>query len=415
MSCASATLAAPAKSPTATAPLHAGSKAWWRATWAAAIGGFATFALLYGVQPLMPLFAAQYGLSPAGASAVLSFATLPMALLLIPASLLADKVGRTPLMVASLAGGVLLSWLAAWSSSFGWLLLWRALFGVLMAGLPALALSYLSEELAPASLGRAVGLYIAANALGGMSGRYLGAVVADAWGLQSGLLALAALGTVAALLFWKLLPPSRRFTPRPVSLASVLADSCSHWRDPGLSRLFVLGFMLMGGFVSLYNYLGFRLQAAPFGLSQSAIGLIFLLYVVGMVSSNLGGRWADRYSRRVVLWKMVALMLPALLLTLSQSLWLVVAGVALFTFGFFAAHSVAASWVGRRVQHARALASAFYLTSYYLGSAFIGSGSGLMWRLDGWLGVAGLIGALLCLCLWLTWQLRAVEPLPVSQ
>ncbi len=411
MSCASAVLARVAGE---TTPHHAGSAAWWRATWAAAIGGFATFALLYGVQPLMPLFAAHYDLSPAAASAVLSSATLPMALLLIPASLLAERVGRTPLMVASLAGGVLLSWLAVWSSSFGWLLLWRALFGVLMAGLPALALSYLSEELAPESLGRAVGLYIAANALGGMSGRYVAAVVADAWGLQAGLLALAVMGTLAALVFWKLLPPSRRFAPRPVSLASVMADSRQHWRDPGLSRLFLLGFMLMGGFVSLYNYLGFRLQAAPFGLSQSAIGLIFLLYVVGMVSSSLGGRWADRYGRRVVLWKMVALMLPALLLTLSQSLWLVVAGVALFTFGFFAAHSVAASWVGRRVTHARGLASAFYLTSYYLGSAFIGSGSGLMWRLDGWPGVAGLIGALLALCLWLTWQLRKVEPLPVA-
>ncbi|MBP7582122.1 MAG: MFS transporter, partial [Vogesella sp.] len=207
MSCASAVLARVAGD---TTPHHAGSAAWWRATWAAAIGGFATFALLYGVQPLMPLFAAQYGLSPAAASAVLSSATLPMALLLIPASLLADKVGRTPLMVASLAGGVLLSWLAVWSSSFGWLLWWRALFGVLMAGLPALALSYLSEELAPESLGRAVGLYIAANALGGMSGRYVAAVMADAWGLQAGLLALAVMGTLAALLFWKLLPPSRR-------------------------------------------------------------------------------------------------------------------------------------------------------------------------------------------------------------
>ncbi|MFC3625065.1 MFS transporter [Vogesella amnigena] len=393
-------------------PHSGGSTAWWRATWAAAIGGFATFSLLYGVQPLMPMLAAHYGLSPAASSGVLSVATLPMALMLIPASLLAERFGRTRMMVVSLFLGVLLSWCAAFSDSYGWLLLWRGLFGVVMAGLPALALSYLSEELEPASLGRAVGLYIAGNALGGMSGRYLSAVVADAAGLQQGMLALAAMGTLTALAFWKLLPDSRRFVARPVSLASVLADSRSHWRDPGLARLFVLGFMLMGGFVSLYNYLGFRLQAAPFSLSQSLIGLIFLLYVVGMAASTIAGRMADRLGRREVLWKMVALMLPALALTLANNLWLVVLGVGLFTFGFFAAHAVAASWVGRRASHARGLASAFYLTSYYVGSALIGSGSGLMWRLDGWLGVAGLIAALLALCLWLTWQLRRVEPLP---
>ena len=414
MSCASLSIATAAVTPEVIVPHRAGSRGWWRATWAAAMGGFATFALLYGVQPLMPLFAAHYGLSPAASSAVLSVSTLTMALLLIPASLLAEKVGRTRLMVASLTGGVVLSWLVAFSDGFGWLLLWRTLFGVLMAGLPAVAMLYLAEELDAASLGKAMGLYIAANALGGMSGRYLASELAGRYGLQSGLLSLAVVGTVAALAFWYLLPPSRRFVPRPVSLAGVLADSRLHWRDPGLARLFLLGFMLMGGFVSLYNYLGFRLQAAPFSLSQSAIGLIFLLYVVGMVASTFAGRLADRQGRRTVLWKMVALMLPALLLTLSDSLWLVVAGVALFTFGFFAAHSVAASWVGRRASHARGLASAFYLTSYYVGSAVIGSSSGLMWRLAGWLGVAWLIGLLLCLCLWLTWQLRKVEPLPVA-
>ncbi|WP_174874738.1 MFS transporter [Vogesella oryzae] len=406
----SATCAASAANLSAQ-PHAGGSTAWWRATWAAATGGFATFSLLYGVQPLMPMLAAHYGLSPAASSGVLSVATLPMALMLIPASLLAERFGRTRMMVASLFLGVLLSWCAAFSDSYGWLLLWRGLFGVVMAGLPALALSYLSEELEPGSLGRSVGLYIAGNALGGMSGRYLASVVADAAGLQNGMLAQAVLGTFTALLFWKLLPESRRFVARQVSLRGVIADSRQHWRDAGLARLFVLGFMLMGGFVSLYNYLGFRLQAAPFALSQSTIGLIFLLYVVGMAASTVAGRMADRLGRREVLWKMVALMLPALALTLANSLWLVVIGVGLFTFGFFAAHAVAASWVGRRASHARGLASAFYLTSYYVGSALIGSGSGLMWRLDGWLGVAGLIAALLALCLWLTWQLRSVEPL----
>lgn len=404
------TVSSPADLAIAT-PHHADSPAWWRATWAAAAGGFATFALLYGVQPLLPLFAARFQLSPAEASIVLSAATLPMALLLIPASFVAERVGRTRLMLWSLTGGVLFSLLAAASDSFAWLLLWRVLFGVFMAGLPAVALSWLAEELDAASLGKAVGLYIAANALGGMSGRYLAALLADHYGLPLALLVLALLGLAMLLLFWRLLPAARAAQASNSSLQSMREDARLHWQDPGLSRLFLLGFMLMGGFVSLYNYLGFRLQAAPFSLSQSVIGLIFLLYVVGMFSANLAGRWADHYGRRTVLWKMVALMLPALLLTLSDSLWLVVPGVALFTFGFFAAHAVAASWVGRRATRARGLASAFYLTSYYLGAAFIGSGSGLMWRLDGWLGVAGLIGLLLSLCLWLTWQLRKVEPL----
>lgn len=397
-------------SATLSSPHTAGTSGWTRATWAMALGGFATFSLLYGPQPLMPLLAAHYGLSPAGASGVLSVATLPMAFMLIPASLLSERWGRVPVMMVALFGGVLLSWMTALSNSYGGMLLWRALFGVLLAGLPAVAMSYLAEELEGNSLGQAMGLYIAGNALGGMCGRYVASAVAERYGLHAGLLALALLGTLTALAFWRLLPASRRFAPCHVVASSVRSDAAAHWMDPALARLFLMGLMLMGGFVSLYNYLGFRLQAAPFGLSPHTIGLIFLLYIVGMVSSNVAGRMADRLGWHKMLWRTVALMLPALALTLSGSLWAVIAGVALFTFGFFAAHAVASSWVGVRARQARALASAFYLTSYYVGSALIGSGSGLMWRWGGWSGVAALIGVLLLACLGLTWQLTRIAP-----
>ncbi|UUZ55657.1 hypothetical protein LP419_08880 [Massilia sp. H-1] len=49
--------------------------------------------------------------------------------------------------------------------------------------------------------------------------------------------------------------------------------------------LFLLGFLLMGAFVSLYNYIGFRLLGAPFGISQSAVGLLSVLYLIGMFSA----------------------------------------------------------------------------------------------------------------------------------
>ena len=74
---------------------------------------------------------------------------------------------------------------------------------------------------------------------------------------------------------------------------------------------------------------------------------------------------------------------------------LIVAGMALATFGFFASHSIASSWVSRRARAPQALASAFYLLFYYLGSSLIGSASGMMWGFDGWTGVVIMLG--LCL------------------
>jgi hypothetical protein len=60
-------------------------------------------------------------------------------------------------------------------------------------------------------------------------------------------------------------------------------------------------------------------------------------------------------------------------LTLSNRLWLIIAGVAILTFGFFASHSIASSWVGAGARQAKAQASSLYLLAYYLGSSIAGS------------------------------------------
>ncbi|RXZ44245.1 MFS transporter [Crenobacter cavernae] len=390
----------------------AGSVAYRRTSAAMFVGGFTTFAMLYGLQPLMPVFSAEFGASPAAASGVVSAATGTMAAMLIPASLLADRYGRKPLMNASLFAGAILMLAAAFAHDFSQLVGLRALMGVALAGLPAVAMAYLSEEIDPKSLGRSMGLYIAGNALGGMSGRLVASLLADWLSWRWAVGALGGFGLVAALLFWHSLPASQHFRARRVRLSTLSSGVKTHFADAGLPWLFLIGFVLMGCMVSLYNYLGYRLGSAPFSLSHSALGAVFGLYVVGMAASAWAGRLADRYGRRHVLWWMVAAMASGLALTVAPTLWVVVPGIALFTFGFFGAHSVASSWVGRRVTEHRALATALYLTAYYLGSSGLGTVSGLMWDAGGWSGVAALLGAGLAVCLAAALKLRTLEPLP---
>jgi MFS transporter, YNFM family, putative membrane transport protein len=116
--------------------------------------------------------------------------------------------------------------------------------------------------------------------------------------------------------------------------------------------------------------------------------------VVGMFSSPWAGRLADRLgSSRVLAW-MLALSAAGLALTLSGALPVIILGVALFTFGFFAAHSVASSWVGRLAQRSKALSSAVYLTAYYLGASSMGWLGGVAWQSGAWPGVLGFLGVL---------------------
>ncbi|HHJ4328409.1 TPA: MFS transporter, partial [Klebsiella pneumoniae] len=86
-------------------------------------------------------------------------------------------------------------------------------------------------------------------------------------------------------------------------------------------------------------------------------------------------------------------------------------GILLFTFGFFAAHSLASSWVGRRALQARGQAAALYLFCYYLGSSLAGTAGGLFWQGLRWPGVSLFIAGLLALALLISLQLTRVPPL----
>lgn len=369
-------------------------------------GGFATFSMLYSVQALMPLFAQTFHLSAAVASMTLSASSLTLALCMIPAGILSDRIGRKPLMLFSLVGSSFLTLLGSVSPGLETLILSRALLGVTLAGLPAVAMAYLSEELEPVALARALGLYIAGNALGGMCGRFASAWMAEHAGWRMALVMLAVVGLACSVMLWRWLPASRRFVAQPLVVGRLLGDGRRMLGDAVLPWLFVLSFLLMGCFVSLYNYLGFRLMAGPFNLSAGQIGWVFMLYVIGMFSSVGSGRSIGRFGRPTVVVAMLSLMLLGLLLTVPDVLWLVLVGMALLTFGFFCAHAALSGWVGLRAAQGRALASGIYLFAYYMGSSLLGTVSGLAWGQGAWLAVAGFLAVLLGLALLIVWRLR---------
>lgn len=391
--------------------IAAGSADFKRINRAMAFGGFSTFALLYSVQPLMPLLARDFALTPAQSSLALSISTGALAISLLISSVLSERFGRKPLMAASMLSGGVLTLLAAFTSDYTQLLILRALLGFMLGGMPAVAMAYLSEEIEGTSLGLSMGMYISGSAFGGMFGRVLASVISDFWSWRAALGVLGAAGLYAAWEFWRSLPPSKRFRQGKGGFGGLVDGLRRHARDAGLPWLFALSFLLMGSFVSLYNYIGYRLLGPEFSLRQSAVGALSVLYLLGIFSSVWAGRLADRLGRRNVLWLVMSVMFAGLLLTLFGNLVAVVAGVGLYTFGFFATHSVASSWVGRRARAPQALASALYLFFYYLGSSVVGWVCGFMWEASGWTGVVGLLGLVLVGAMLIALRLRGLAPL----
>jgi MFS transporter, YNFM family, putative membrane transport protein len=359
--------------------------------------GFATFALLYCVQPLMPVFAEDFHVSAAQSSLVLSLTTALLAPSMIVAGAISESRGRKPIMVASLLASALLTFSSAFVTRWSTLLVLRALAGITFAGLPAIAMAYLAEEIHPGSIGLAMGLSIGGNGLGGMLGRLITSWLTELVSWRFAVGAIGLLGLVAAVIFWRTLPPSRCFTPRPVRRAALARSFWTPLRQPRLVALFAEGFLLMGAFGTSYNYITYHLIARPYALSEAGVGTIFSVYLIGIASSAWIGSLADRLRRDKMLILMLLSMLIGVALTLARPLPLVILGIAVVTFGFFGGHSVASSWVGLRASAAKAQASALYLFFYYIGLSVAGTIGGVFWQRWEWRGVAGFVAALVVL------------------
>ena len=390
--------------------LERGTRAYWRASIALLFAGYATFSLLYCVQPLLPSFSAAFNVTPAQSSLTVSLSTAALAVAIFMAGFVSEGWSRHKLMTMSLTVSALLTIGVSIAPQWHQLLVLRALEGLALGGVPAVAMAYLAEEVHPDGLGLAMGLYVGGTAIGGMAGRVITGIVADLFSWRVAIGTIGVLGILSMLAFRSLLPPSRHFVPRRgLGFTHHRSALVRQFRRPGLPLLFLLGFVLMGSFVTLYNYIGYRLLAPPYRLSQTEIGAIFVVYLTGVIASPWSGRMADTFGRARVLTASLLLMALGLALTMLSPLSAIVGGIACVTFGFFAGHAVASGWVGRLAKEAKGQAAALYLLAYYIGSSLVGSYGGHMWADYGWNGVAGLVFALLVIGVLATLRLRRLD------
>lgn len=344
-----------------------------RLTASVAASGFASFALLYTPQPVMPQIAAEYGLGPAAASLALSAATLALAVAVLPIAMLSERAGRRPVIVVSVLVAALLGLVLPLAPNYEVFLVLRVLQGVAAAGVPAASMAYLADELDTRKLGAATGAMIAGNSLGGMAGRLVAGMASDWLGWRGSVLLAGVFGLVAALVVVFLLPRAQHGPKRaPSGMKAAL-------KDPVLLSLYVVAMLLVGTFISFYNVAGFQLTG-PAWLET----LVFLFYGFGSTAAAFAGRLADRFGRGRVLLLCIGVVVAG---ALASLVW-VPLGLAVVTAGFFASHTTASGWVSARApEHARGHAAGLYLAGFYVGSSIGGTSGSTAYEEWGWTGL----------------------------
>ena len=352
--------------------------------------GLATFALLYSTQALLPDISRDLGATPDQASWTVSGATIGLAVAVLPLSGLSERFGRRRMLSVSMAVAVLLALIVPFAPNLGSLIALRTLQGAAIAGVPASAMAFLADEVRSRYLVGATGLFVAGNSVGGMSGRILTGWVTEAWGWRAGLGTVALTSLLCMIAFQLLVPRARNFQPSAVSARGLLRTAGTHLRNPLLLRLYAIGLLFMSVFGAVYTVIGYRLVDEPFNLSQGLVGSIFIIYLVGTVSSATAGKLNARLGRRGTLYLGIGTVVAGLLLSLSDSLVAVALGLVLITAGFFAGHSVASGSVSSTAQEGRAQAQALYQMAYYVGSSVGGALGAVAFAGGGWAATVAL-------------------------
>jgi MFS transporter, YNFM family, putative membrane transport protein len=371
---------------------------------AVAAAGFTSFALLYAPQPVLPQLAAQYHLDPGGASLAVSVATGALAISVLPIAALSEVVGRRPVIVASVLISTLLGLLLPLMPNYSLLLVLRAVQGVAIAGFPGVATAYLVERLGKVGVAAAVGAMIAGNSIGGMTGRLATGFTAGPFGWRGALYVVAGVSLICAVVTVLALPPSQR---RPGEERQTLRDVglglLTAVRRPVLLAQYAVALLAMGAFVAMYNAAGFRLTGEPLNLTPAVASLVFLAYALGSVSSATANRLTARIGRRRAILGVLLAMAIGGILTIPDSLPLIVIGFMVLTAAFFAAHSIANGWAAAEApENARGQVGGIYTLMYYLGSSVGGAVGSVVYGEAGW---SWLIGAVV---VWLALAATAI-------
>ena len=385
------------------------------------LAGVAVFLVLYETQGLLPAIREAYGIDGPTASLTVSATNVAMAVFLIPFSMLAGRIGHARQIGAGVIVAAILALILPFTPTPELLIAVRFLQGVAIASVPATAMAYLSLRLPSQALPGAIGVYIAGNTIGGLCSRLLTGLAAELLGWHGGLAFTAAVSLVFGLIVVWLLRhdlfstsrsrSAREVVPTGAEAADPVGQEPAEARPPrrmiplrgGLWRIYLTGFLCMIVFGGSFTMLGTRLQHDPWRLSEGAVALFFLIYLVGTVVTTYYGRLATKYPRTRITLAGMVIALAGAGLTLVDSLVVIIIGMSLLTAGFFLGHtgaSAAASAARPGVDSTRS--SAIYLTVYYLGTSLGAWLSAVLFSDFAWPGVVGMCAASLIAVLVLT-------------
>jgi MFS transporter, YNFM family, putative membrane transport protein len=363
---------------------------------AVGLAGYCAFINLYSPQSILPLLSGEFGATAAQVSTIITVSTLAVAVTAPFTGAVADVLGRKRVIVAAMFVLVAPTMMVAFSESLNALIFWRAVQGLVLPPIFAVTVAYIGDEWPREEATTAAGIYSSGSSLGGFSGRLVTGFLADLIGWRSGFMALAGIAFAGAIAVAFLLPPERKFVRSEGLLASG-KQMLAHMRNKQLLATYAVGFGVLFNFIATFTYISFHLAAAPYNLSASWLGALFVVYLTGSVLTPLTGWAVGRFGRRRFMVRVIALWGLGIALTLAPSLPVIIAGLALCAGCGLICQAVSTGYVAITAKVGRSSAVGLYVTSFYGGGSFGAALGGVAWTYGAWPACVVLVAVMLAI------------------
>ncbi|RUW85946.1 MFS transporter [Mesorhizobium sp. M1E.F.Ca.ET.063.01.1.1] len=360
-----------------------------------AVIAFLTLVDLFATQAILPSLVIRFGVSRATMGFAVNASTFGMALAGIAVALFGQGLDRRNGIWMSLVALAVPTTLLSQTDSIVVFALLRVAQGLCMSTAFTLTMAYLAEHFSSRQATGALAAYVTGNVASNFFGRLMSAAVADTFGISTNFLTFAALNLIGAALVWATLQK----TSGMMRASADGGHSRSAWKgllaNAELRACFGIGFLILFVFIGTFTYVNFQLVAAPLSLTPMALGAVYFVFLPSMLTTPLAGRVASGLGPRVGVGATLALAIAGLLLLLTPSLPIVLAGMALAASGTFLAQAIATGHVSRTASRDRAAASGIYLASYYAGGLAGSFVIGQIYDRVGWTACVAALAAVL--------------------
>lgn len=246
------------------------------------------------ILPVLPYYAQRFGATGFGYGALVGVFSLMQFVATVVLGGLSDRVGRRPVLLASILVGAAGYTMFGAAAGYAWLFLARAISGFAGGNL-SVAQAYIADVTTPAERSRGMGLIGAAFGLGFIVGPALGAVAAHFGGLRAVGFVAAGLCLVNFVSAYVVLHESLRHehrASRPIVDTTHLVRGLSQPRfRPAFLVFGIVPFAFSGYIVALPLFM-----KESFGWGSAELGVFFT--VIGVIAASVQGYLFGKIQRR---------------------------------------------------------------------------------------------------------------------